>query len=578
MRIRTSRPVKAERPSRTKSKNQIGGFAAQNMYGRIERKPIFLRSRWRRLLVPRGKITGSRLRRRRLGRYNLSYYAFWILAGAGGLAIILILLALLLRSPLVKEIFPKEGTVVRGDPLSIEIILRKGAKPDRFRLQVDGEALAVGVDGERNAVLAEARLADGEHVLELWEGEKRRKTWRFTLDNRPPELALEEREVREDGVSVIRGKLYGARKAWLKERSLRLERDGSFRIEIDRNRELSVMLRAVDEAGNQAEYWIDALPPPQAKGIHLSIWAASRADKLKKALELTEKTELNALQLDIKDETGSVGYPTDVRLARETGSYREGEGMEVEKVLDKCWYQGVYTIGRVVCFKDPILARKRPDLAVRTPQGGLWGGGLWLDPYSREVWDYLLDLCVEAARKGFREIQLDYVRFPSDGDVTTCVYPSRDGRSQVEVISGFVKYIRDGVKPYGVVLSADVFGLTASEHGEMGIGQEVSEMARYLDYLCPMVYPSHYGAWEYGIKNPEASPYETVLESLKDFKRKLEGTGCSLRPWLQDFSLRVEYGPAQVRAQIKACYELGISEWLLWNPNSEYTRAALEER
>jgi hypothetical protein len=431
------------------------------------------------------------------------------------------------------------------------------------------------VDREGNALSAELRLPDGEHVLELWEGEKRRKGLRFFLDNRPPELVLQEREVREDGITVIRGRLEGVKAAWFEEKPLRLDRDGGFCVEIDRNQELSVVLLAVDEAGNEAEYWVDALPPPMAKGIHLSIWAASSMDRVKEALDLVEKTELNALQLDVKDETGSVGYPTGVRWAREAGSYREGQGMEVEKVLDKCWYHGVYTIGRVVCFKDPTLARRRPDLAVRNPQGGLWEGGLWLDPYSKEVWDYILDLCIEAARKGFREIQLDYVRFPSDGDVTTCVYPSRDGRSQTEVITDFIKYIRDGIKPYGVVLSADVFGLTASEHGEMGIGQDLSSMARYLDYLCPMVYPSHYGQWEYGIKNPEASPYETVLESLKDFKKRLEGTGCRLRPWLQDFSLRVKYGPAQVRAQMKACYELGIEEWLLWNPNSEYSELAL---
>ncbi|MEJ5186038.1 MAG: putative glycoside hydrolase [Candidatus Geothermincolales bacterium] len=545
------------------------------MYGRIERKPIFIRSRWRRLLVPRGKVTGARLRRRRPGRYNPTYYAFWAITGVGGLAIIVVLFILLLRSPLIREFFPGEGSVVRGNPLPVMVCLRKGADPARFAIRVDGEEVDTAVDTERNALTADLRLPDGEHVLELWEGEKRLKSVRFILDNQPPELVVEGREVREDGISLVQGRLKGAKTAWLREKPLRLDKDGFFQVEIDRERELSVAVKAVDEAGNEAEYWIDALPPPKVKGIHLSIWTASSMERIKGVLNLVDKTELNAVQLDIKDETGSVGYPTGVSLAREVGSYREGEGMEVEKVLDKCWYHGVYTIGRVVCFKDPILARKRPDLAVRTPQGGLWGGGLWLDPYNREVWDYILDLCIEAVKKGFREIQLDYVRFPSDGDVSTCVYPSRDGRSQAEVITDFVRYIRDGVKPYGVVLSADVFGLIASEHGEMGIGQDLARIAGYVDYLCPMVYPSHYGPWEYGLKNPEASPYQTVLESLKDFKKKLEGTGCRLRPWLQDFTMKVHYGAEQVRAQIKACYDLGIEEWLLWNPNSEYTTSAL---
>ncbi|MFW6113688.1 MAG: putative glycoside hydrolase, partial [Actinomycetota bacterium] len=245
-------------------------------------------------------------------------------------------------------------------------------------------------------------------------------------------------------------------------------------------------------------------------------------------------------------------------------------------VMDKCWYNDIYPIGRVVCFKDPVLVSKRPDLAVHNAEGGLWGNGQWLDPYNREVWDYLLKICAEAAREGFKEIQLDYVRFPSDGITDTCVYPSEDGRTKKEVITDFLEYIRGGLKPLGVVLSADVFGLTASLQGEMGIGQDIPSMAEHLDYLSPMVYPSHYNPGEYEIDNPEANPHDTVYASLQDFQAALEGTQCKLRPWLQDFSLQMQYGPVQVQSQIDACYDLGIEEWLLWDPRCMFTKEALQ--
>jgi hypothetical protein len=167
------------------------------------------------------------------------------------------------------------------------------------------------------------------------------------------------------------------------------------------------------------------------------------------------------------------------------------------------------------------------------------------------------------------------VRFPSDGDVQSCVYPHKDKRSKGEVIAGFLGYARNALKPYRVLISADIFGQTGLANDDMGIGQVIEEIAKNVDYICPMVYPSHYRKGVYGLKDPESSPYPIVFASLKDMKRRIAGTGCKIRPWLQDFSLRVSYGKKEVQSQINACRDAGIAEWLLWDPKCTYTEEAL---
>ncbi|MCX7635207.1 MAG: putative glycoside hydrolase, partial [Syntrophales bacterium] len=432
-----------------------------------------------------------------------------------------------------------------------------------------------GVELNGKTLTAVLEPPDGQHLLELFHRDKLALSIPFRVDVTPPHLTLEEVDAREDGTTAVRGRAEGAVALALDDKPLKMDRSGSFSFTVNRYEQPLVTLTAFDAVGNRSELTVQADPPPKVKGIHVSIYVAADRKLFPALVDLVKRTELNGMQIDIKDESGRVGYDSKVQLAEQVGSDMPKGGMNLGRVMDKCWYNDIYTIGRVVCFKDPIVARKRPDLAVHDKQGGLWGKGEWLDPYNREVWNYLLELSKEAASWGFKEIQFDYVRFPSDGDVTTCVFPSQDGRPKGQVILDFLQFMRENLKPLGVSLSADLFGLTASSQGEMGIGQDVTNIASYMDYLSPMVYPSHYNKGEYNISVPEADPYRTVFMSLEDFKRKMEGTNCRLRPWLQDFSLKIRYTPDMVRAQMQACYDAGVEEWLLWDPDCTFTEAAL---
>lgn len=530
-------------------------------------------------MAPRGKLTGARsqprLRRRKV---RLTPRAAWTLLGTGVALILLILLIIVLRSPKAGGIVPADGSLVSSSPVHIEAALRGGTDLGQVGMFVDEQDMTGQAAIGKAAAVLDVGLEDGEHVVEVRVGDKTEAVSRFTLDTTPPVIRVDTWDVREDGITAIHGTLEGAEVLLLDERRVPVREDGSFEVEVDRFAKTTVMLAAADAAGNRCEVLLDTAPPPQIKGIHVSLWVAADRGFFKGMVDLLQRTELNGMEIDVKDESGRVAYPSEVPLGVEVGSPLTQGGVDIDRVMDKCWYNDIYPIARIVCFKDPVVASKRGDLAVHSSGGGLWGNGQWLDPYSKENWDYILGLAVEAARKGFKEIQLDYVRFPSDGNTDTCVFPAKasgDAREKAQVIDDFLAYLRNTLKPMGVVLSADVFGLTASGQGSMGIGQDVSTMAQYLDYICPMVYPSHYNPGEYDIGDPEANPHDTVYMSLVDFQEKLEGTNCKLRPWLQDFSLRLTYGVTEVQAQMRACYELGINEWLLWDPNCTFTEGAL---
>jgi hypothetical protein len=502
--------------------------------------------------------------------------ALWALAGAAVALFLIILLIVLMSSPAASGLIPEDGSEVSGLPIHIEAALRGGVSPADVKLTLDGQDLTEQSNIEASMITMDVDLSDGEHHVQVEVGGNVEVSSRFWVDNTPPVIHVDGWELKDDGTTVIRGKVEGASNLLLGEKRVAVDDEGGFEVEVNRYEVSSVMLVAVDTAGNRREILMDTAPPPQIKGIHVSIPIATDRTLFGSMVDLVLSTELNGMQIDVKDERGSVGYTSTVPLAVEIGSSLDESGMDIGRVMDKCWYHDIYPIARIVCFKDPILASKRPELAVHNSAGGRWGNGAWLDPYSRETWDYILGLAIEASRKGFKEIQLDYVRFPSDGNTETCIFPAQDARNKEQTIVDFLAYMRDGLKPLGIVLSADVFGLTASPQGGMGIGQDISRMAQHLDYLCPMVYPSHYNTGEYDIGNPEANPHDTVYRSLVDFQARLEGTSCKLRPWLQDFSLKLKYGATEVQSQIRACYELGINEWLLWDPHCTFTEAALQ--
>jgi hypothetical protein len=313
--------------------------------------------------------------------------------------------------------------------------------------------------------------------------------------------------------------------------------------------------------------------PTEMRGVHVTMALASLKGKFDEYLDLTREG-LNTIELDIKDENGEVGFKVAVPLARKIGSAHTY--YDAAEIVDRVRAKGVYLVGRLVVFEDPILASKRPALAIRTADGGVWrnSAGLgWSNPYDKRVWKYNVDIAVEAAKIGFDEIQFDYIRFPTDGDLEVAVYPGKRAEKRVATLSSFLEYARSRLEPLGARISIDVFGLSATRN--MGLGQIPRKLARHLDAIYPMVYPSHYGPGELGLADPNAQPGRTVALSLRDFAVQLSGLKTRIVPWLQDFSLGREYSLEDVRLQILAARDASSEGYLLWNPAGVYTRGAL---
>jgi hypothetical protein len=313
------------------------------------------------------------------------------------------------------------------------------------------------------------------------------------------------------------------------------------------------------------------------KGIYVSSWAAGSSKRMPELLDLCDRTEINAMVIDVKDDTGYVCYNSSVALSKDLG-LEENRLKDVPALIQTLRDHNIIPIARLVAFKDPILAEKRPDLAVMDKSGDIWRdykGFPFTNPYNREVWDYLVDVAEDVADLGFREIQFDYVRFPSDGKISDAVYPGKSGTHE-DAIAAFLNYARERLEKKGVWVSADVFGLTVHVKDDLGIGQKIEKVALNSDIVCPMIYPSHYYSGAYNVKDPNRSPYDIVTYATLDASRRLAGTGAIYRPWLQDFSLGgVQYGVAEVKAQIKAVEEQGYHEWILWDPSLRYTEGAL---
>ena len=313
--------------------------------------------------------------------------------------------------------------------------------------------------------------------------------------------------------------------------------------------------------------------PNEVRGVHITPALAGIPGKLQQYLAL-KKDGLNTIELDVKDENGEIGFPVDVPLARRVGSALRY--YNPERTVAEIHQAGLYLIGRIVTFQDPILAARAPALAIRRSDGSRWvtNGGLgWTNPYDHRVWKYNVDIAVQAAKLGFDEIQFDYVRFPSDGDLSVIRYPGAHAQPMGWTIPLFLKYARSRLKPLGVRISADVFGLSATRN--LGIAQFPRRMAPFLDSIYPMVYPSHYVSGEYGIVNPDSRPGTTVAYSLRDFREKLQGRSTKLIPWLQDFSLGRAYSLADVQDQIQAARLEHSKGFLLWNAAGVYTVKAL---
>ena len=335
--------------------------------------------------------------------------------------------------------------------------------------------------------------------------------------------------------------------------------------------------------------------PRDIRAIYLTSWSAATPSRVAQAISLVENTELNGVVIDIKDYTGKVVFTTESPLIRGLGAEEPRLGNLVD-LVSRLHQHGIYVAVRIAAFQDQHLLKVRPDLAVRDPAGRIWRDrkGLgWVDPASHDVWEYLVEIGRAAAQAGVDELNFDYIRFPSDGNLSALRYPifNEDTTSKREVLRQFFDYLTTALRPTGVVLSADLFGLATVRPDDLGIGQVLEDALLYFDYVSPMVYPSHYARGFLQFKNPAAHPYEVVRYSLEraeyrraQFARLINAFGAAapdrgdaidhlarIRPWLQAFNLGAPYPPPVIRKQMQAVDDVGLdSGWFLWSPSNRY--------
>lgn len=331
----------------------------------------------------------------------------------------------------------------------------------------------------------------------------------------------------------------------------------------------------------------------EAKGIYVNTSYLGRGDyaTIDELIALLDETELNAMVIDIKDDTGNILFDSKNPVIDEIGA-------EVVRIADlpefvaKLKEHGIYCIARIVTFKDQVATRKLPEAAVKNQDGTIYvdgDGERWLNPYSKEAWDYLVGIAKEAAEAGFDEINFDYLRTSSSSSLASAYFGEiPEGMTRMDAITEFVKYACQELKPLGVFVSGDVFATIINSTGDGSrIGQSYVELSRYLDYICPMAYPSHYNFGYGGLQYPDKKPFQLMLMEMKASVKKLsvipEGEHCAkVRPWLQDFTASylgagryMVYDAQAIRAQISAVYSAGYEQWLLWNAGMSYTEDAL---
>lgn len=331
----------------------------------------------------------------------------------------------------------------------------------------------------------------------------------------------------------------------------------------------------------------DPRTPTEVKGIFITGAVAGTAHTMPALTQLVEDTSLNAMVIDIKNDAGEVTYKMGLPLSQEIGAevrYVSDMPQLVRQLKEK----NIYLIARIVAFKDPVLAEKKTEYAVKNADGTVFhdnNGLAWVNPYKEEVWDYLIDLSKEAAALGFDEIQYDYIRFSTAKGIADAYFGEEsEGKTKQDAINGFLTKAYETLAPMGVYVSADVFGtIICNESDGKLIGQDYVEMAKHCDYICPMVYPSHYVNNAYGIAVPDAKPYELIRAAVADGEKKLSEARsldedvhlAKQRPWLQAFTAtwvqgHISYQGQQLKDQIRGSADAGVQEWLLWNASNNY--------
>ncbi len=346
--------------------------------------------------------------------------------------------------------------------------------------------------------------------------------------------------------------------------------------------------------------------PDQVKGIYMTSWVAGSKELRNNLVKIADTTEINSIVIDIKDYTGKISFTVEDPYLKSFNSV-ERRIPDIKDFIATLHKKGIYVIGRISVFQDPQVVSTHPEFAVkRKSDGGIWKdykGISWLDAGAKEVWKYAVAIGKEAYSIGFDELNFDYIRFPSDGNMKDISYPWSGTEKKSEIMRQFFAYLNENLRPTGAVLSADLFGMTSTNTDDLNIGQILENALPYFDYVSPMVYPSHYPPQFMGFAKPAEKPYEVIKYSMDAAVRRTVATtttvvmfgqepvstttkpivyrkesfdSSKIRPWLQDFNLGATYDAPMVRKQIQATYDSGLDSWLLWNASNRYTASALE--
>jgi hypothetical protein len=561
--------------------------------------------RW--ILIVRHTPIRSRSRRRHLGRLTLVAAVAGLLAGCAALS-----------APQRELAFegPEDGTLLNAAALE-SLVFSVEASIDDPEADVDVSDLALLLDGTDVTGDAEVdtsslrwtpgTLTDGERTVTVVsrpvpaEGEdeageepadpEELHTWTFVVDATPPEIAL----TSPDGALVagepvvIAGTTEPGASVQVGDQETTAGEDGSFSVELAAAPEGALALIATDAAGNSTGDEASFVVVPsrveldELRSVHVSFCGWASPSLKEPVLRAVEEGRINAVQLDLKDETGKIGHATEVELAARAGADQPDCRIDLPAAVAELHGMGVPVVGRIVAFADPVLApwawnNGERDMVIQTADGqsmytGRYAG--FANFANDEVVDYLLDIAEEAAAMGVDHILWDYIRKP-DGSVEKFNFPGLEGTPE-DRIAEFTRLADERLAPYGVQHGASVYGVSADRPWE--VSQDIEQMADHLDYVAPMIYPSHWGPGEYGVANPLMQPGDMVRETLKVWLEVTDGKRARVKPWLEDSNWPVRLGfpdrARYVREQIEATYEVGLREWLLWDSAVKYTDAAM---
>jgi hypothetical protein len=325
------------------------------------------------------------------------------------------------------------------------------------------------------------------------------------------------------------------------------------------------------------------LQPFHAKALYLTVYGVGSKVLRNNALSLLAETELNALVIDMKGDRGLIPYRSAIPLASAIGAQKIRTVDDIKGLVRSLKERGIYTIARIVVFKDNLLGTARPDLAVKTVNGEVWRDRehlIWMDASRKEVWEYNIQIAIEAAQNGFDEIQFDYLRFPDHKGLKFAVPNTEENR--VGSIMGFLTEARNRLQPYNVFLSADIFGYVAWNYDDTQIGQRIDKLVPPVDYISLMLYPSGFQLGIPGYRNPVANSYKIVYLTMKKAQERTKLSSVHFRPWLQSFRDyafdRRPFTGVEIREQIQAAEDFGAEGWMLWNPRNAYSSEGLKRK